>query len=154
MDDCVFCGIIRGELPASVVYQDPECVAIMDIHPMRPGHVLVLSRRHAVHLHELSEQEQQCVFLAATRVSVAQRESGLPWEAGSLVVNDGPAAGQHVPHVHVHVVPRTRGDRMSVLRRLLARNLDFFGRSVDRPELDALAERIRSHLPRGGRPPS
>jgi histidine triad (HIT) family protein len=144
--DCPFCRIVRGQAPASVVHQDEECVAIMDLFPMRPGHVLVLSRTHAAHLHDLGESERAALFRVAAAIVKAQRASGLPWDAGTLIVNDGPASGQHVPHVHVHLVPRTRGDRPRVFGRIALRIFNRFGRPLDRTELDAQAARIRAHL--------
>lgn len=147
--DCLFCRIVRGEEPASRVHEDDVAVAIMDLFPMRRGHVLVLSRRHAVHLHELPPAERAHLFRVATAVLEAQRLSGLSWEGATLIVNDGPAAGQHVPHVHVHAVPRTRGDRWRVLRRIALRALGTFGRARERADLDTVAARIRAHLPPG-----
>lgn len=118
----------------------------MDIHPVRPGHVLVVSRRHAVFLHELDADERAALFDAAVRIGVAQGAAGLPRQGGTLVVNDGPAAGQHVPHVHAHVIPRARGDLPAVLRAYAGKIFNHFGRTAEREALDALAGRIRAHL--------
>jgi histidine triad (HIT) family protein len=147
--DCLFCRIARGEAPASVVHRDGLCVAIMDLYPMRPGHVLVLSRTHAVHLHELPEAERAHLLRVAAAVMEAQRAAGIRCDGGTLVVNDGPASGQHVPHVHVHAVPRTRRDWPRVLGRIALRMLNGFGPAADRAALDQLAARIRAHLPPG-----
>jgi histidine triad (HIT) family protein len=146
MADCLFCAIARGDAPASMVHQDALCVAFLDIHPVRPGHALVVPRRHAVFIHELTPDERAALMEAAARIGVAQGAAGLPREGGTLVVNDGPAAGQHVPHAHLHVIPRARGDLGAVARHYLARALGRFGRPVDRAALDALAARIRAHL--------
>jgi histidine triad (HIT) family protein len=129
------------------VYQNAGCVAFLDIHPVRPGHALVVPRRHAVFLHELTAAERAALTEAAARIGVAQGAAGLPRQGGTLLVNDGPAAGQHVPHVHVHVIPRARGDLPSVVRACAARIFNRFGRAADRAALDALAARIRAHLP-------
>jgi len=144
---CPFCAIVRGEAPASVVHQDERCVAVLDIHPVRPGHVLVIPRRHAVFVHELAAAERASLLEVAARVSLAQKAAGLPRQGGTLLVNDGPAAGQHVPHVHLHVIPRARGDLPAVARRYLARAFNRSGRAADRAALDALAARLRAHLP-------
>jgi histidine triad (HIT) family protein len=142
---CPFCAIVRGEQPASVVYDDEHCIAFLDIFPMRLGHVLVVSRRHAVFVHELGPDERAALMEAAARIAVAQGAAGLPREGGTLLVNDGPGGGQHVPHVHLHVVPRTRGDLVSIARTVAARWLTG-RRPVRRAVLDALAARIRAHL--------
>jgi histidine triad (HIT) family protein len=142
---CPFCAIVRGEQPASVVHADADCVAFLDIFPMRPGHVLVVPRRHAVFVHELTPAERAALLEAAARIGVAQGVAGLPRAGGTLLVNDGPGGGQHVPHVHLHVVPRTRGDLLSIIRTYAARWLT--GRRPEpRAALDALAQRIRAHL--------
>ena len=147
MDGCLFCAIVRGESPASVVLHDAEVVAFMDIHPVRRGHVLVVPRRHAVFVHQLTPAERAGMMEAAARIAVAQAAAGLPREGGTLVVNDGPAAGQHVPHAHLHVIPRARGDLAAVARQYLGRVFGRFGRPADRAALDALAARLRAHLP-------
>lgn len=144
-DGCLFCAIVRGEAPGSVVFQDAHCVAFLDIFPMRPGHVLVCSRRHAVFVHELTPAERTALMEAAVRIARAQGAAGLPREGGTLLVNDGPGGGQHVPHVHLHVVPRRRGDLLAIVRHYAARILTG-RRPAPRPALDALAERIRAHL--------
>jgi histidine triad (HIT) family protein len=143
---CPFCAIVRGEGPASVVHQDAHCIAILDIHPVRPGHVLVLPRRHAVFLHELTAAERSGLMETAARISLAQAAIGLPADGRTVLVNDGPAAGQHVPHVHLHVIPRARGDLLAVARAYLLRALGRFGRAANRDGLDALAARLRAHL--------
>ena len=147
MDGCLFCAIVRGESPASLVLQDAQVVAFMDIHPVRRGHALVVPRRHAVFIHELTPAERAAMMEAAARISLAQAAAGLPREGGTLVVNDGPAAGQHVPHAHLHVIPRARGDLAAVARQYLGRVFGRFGRPADRAALDALAARLRAHLP-------
>jgi histidine triad (HIT) family protein len=148
MADCIFCKIIRGDAPASPVHQDATCVAFMDLFPIRSGHVLVVPRRHAVHLHELPEDERAHLFRVAMRVMEAQRAApAIRWDGGNVLVNDGPAAGQHVAHVHVHAIPRTRGDTLRVVGRWVLRALSVFGAPGNRRRLDRLAAEIRAHLP-------
>ncbi len=144
---CVFCRIVRGEEPASVVHRDDVCVAFMDLFPIRSGHVLVVPRAHAVHLHELPEAVHAHLFVVATRVMEAQRAAGIGWEGGNVLVNDGPAAGQHVAHVHVHAIPRARGDTVRVAARMVLRALSVFGLPGNRRRLDRLAGQIRAQLP-------
>lgn len=147
MDGCPFSAIVRGEAPGSLLHADARCVAFLDIHPVRPGHALVVPRRHAVFLHDLAPDERAALLEAAARIGAAQGAAGLPRAGGTLLVNDGPAAGQHVPHVHLHVIPRAPGDLPAVVRAYAGRILDRFGRAADRAALDALAARIRAHLP-------
>lgn len=147
MRPCVFCRIAAGESPASVVYEDAGCMAFMDLYPVRPGHLLVMPRRHAVHLRDLSAPEQAHLFAVAMRVLEALRASGLAPDAANLLVNDGPEAGQHVPHVHIHLVPRARFDGVGVMGAFLSRVAQFARRSERRTHLDAVAARVRGHLP-------
>ncbi|HEX8358841.1 MAG TPA: HIT family protein [Longimicrobium sp.] len=144
---CLFCRIARGESPSSVVYQDDACIAFMDLYPVRPGHLLVVPRRHAVHLRDLPATEQAHLFAVAMRLMDAQRAAGLATDAANLLVNDGPAAGQQVPHVHLHLVPRSRGDGVGMMGAFLSRVLHFARRAGRRARLDAVAARIREHLP-------
>jgi histidine triad (HIT) family protein len=143
---CLFCRIARGESPSSVVFEDDRCIAFMDLYPIRPGHLLVIPRRHAVHLRDLPAAEQAHLFAVAMRLMAAQRASGFAADAANLLVNDGPAAGQQIPHAHLHLVPRTRGDGVGVMGAFLSRVVHFARRAGRRARLDAAAERIRVHL--------
>jgi diadenosine tetraphosphate (Ap4A) HIT family hydrolase len=132
---CVFCRIVRGELPASVVYRDDAVLAFLDIAPVNPGHLLVVPLEHAASLAELDPAAGERVFRTAQRLAAALRRSGLRCEGVNLFLADGAVAGQEVFHVHVHVVPRFAGDavRFSWPRRDAARTV-----------LDAHAESIRA----------
>ena len=140
MIDCVFCDILAGERPASVVFRDSVCWAFMDIQPVNPGHVLVIPTRHASGLSDLDATSGNHMFSVARRVANALRDSGLKCEGINLFLADGAVAGQEVPHVHLHVLPRYPGDGFG---------LRFGLRYGDRPpraELDAVADRIRRAL--------
>ncbi len=110
MTPCVFCDILAGKAPANFVYQDELCAAFMDIRPVNPGHVLVVPRAHAVCLPELDENTTRHMLWVAQQVDAALRKSGILCEAVNLFLADGRAAGQDVMHVHLHVIPRYRGD--------------------------------------------
>lgn len=107
---CIFCRIIRGEIPASVIYRDDLAVAFMDIAPVNPGHLLVAPTAHAASLADLEETSGARLFVVGQRLASALRRSGLPCEGVNLFLADGEAAGQEVLHVHLHVVPRFAGD--------------------------------------------
>ena len=109
-DDCVFCKILSGELDASVVAEDEHAVALMDKGQTNAGHVLVIPRRHAAQLDDLSEDEAADVFRLVYRVALALPKSGVRCEGYRISQVNGAAAGQEVFHVHFHVVPRFRGD--------------------------------------------
>jgi histidine triad (HIT) family protein len=110
MEACVFCEIVAGRAPASVVYRDDLCIAFMDITPVNSGHLLVVPIKHATYLADLDLQAGGALFNVAQRLSSAVRKSGLRAEGINLLLADGEAAGQEVFHVHLHVLPRFPGD--------------------------------------------
>ena len=135
-DNCVFCAIVAGAAPASVVYDDAEILAFMDIRPVSPGHLLVIPKRHAPFLADLDEQLGARMFAIGMRLAGALRASGLRCEGIKLFLADGEAAFQEVFHVHLHVFPGFAGDCFRI-------DAD---RSVkpSRIELDAIAARVRA----------
>ena len=110
MAECIFCEILAGKAPASVIYQDALCTAFMDIHPVNPGHSLVVPNRHAASLAELEEETGAQLFRAAQRLAAVLRRSGVRCEGVNFFLADGKVAGQEVFHVHLHVLPRFTGD--------------------------------------------
>lgn len=112
--DCIFCKIIEGSIPAATVYEDDKVVAIMDIMPVNPGHVLVIPKTHFRELSEMDEEAGMYLFRVGMRIERALRRSGLRVEGTNLLQNNGRAAFQEVPHVHLHVIPRFSGDGMKV----------------------------------------
>jgi histidine triad (HIT) family protein len=134
----VFCRIAVGEERASLVHQHDAVVAFLDIQPVNPGHVLVAPRRHVELLSGLDDDLASALFGVALIVQRAVRASGVLCQGVNLWVADGVAAGQEVPHVHIHVVPRFTGDRFSV---------DYdWSTKPSRVELDDLARRIAARL--------
>lgn len=107
MADCLFCGIVAGSLPAFEVLDEPETVAFLDARPVFKGHTLVVPREHIEVLGDLSGSFLPGFFAAVQRVAVAV-ERGLG--AGGTFVAVNNRVSQSVPHLHVHVVPRTKGD--------------------------------------------
>lgn len=138
MIDCVFCRILSGELPVSIVYQDSGCTALMDIQPVNAGHVLVIPNHHAPSLADLSEETGAHLFSTAQRVAAALRKSGVKCEGVNLFLADGEAAGQEVFHAHLHVFPRFTGDGFGF--RFGAN----YSTLPERSELDAIAQQIRN----------
>jgi histidine triad (HIT) family protein len=105
--DCLFCGIVAGERPGHVVLDEPGVVAFLDHRPVFKGHVLVVPREHIVTLPELPTPLLTAVFVAVQRCARAVVD-GLGAEGSWIAQNN--IVSQAVPHVHVHVVPRTKGD--------------------------------------------
>jgi histidine triad (HIT) family protein len=105
--DCLFCAIVAGEAPAHIVLDEPEAVAFLDIHPVFKGHVLVIPRQHVVTLPEMPTPLLTALFVAVQRCAGAM-VTGLGAQGSWVAQNN--VVSQAVPHVHVHVVPRTKGD--------------------------------------------
>ena len=107
MDGCTFCRIVAGDLPAFVVLDEPDVLAFLDVRPVFEGHTLVVPRQHRDTLLDLAPAELPVLFGAARRVAAAVVD-GLGAQGSWVSINN--VVSQSVPHLHVHVVPRTKGD--------------------------------------------
>ena len=107
MDSCLFCRIVSGALPATIVYEDDNSLAFLDHRPLFPGHTLLIPREHVETLGELSPKIVGPYFEAAQLLSRAV-ESGMDAEGTFVAMNN--RVSQSVPHLHVHVVPRRKKD--------------------------------------------
>ena len=137
MSECVFCRIVARQIPATVVHEDDETLAFMDLGQVNPGHVLVAVKKHAENLYALDDAQAGAVLRAAARVARAIRDAFQP-EGLSVYQANGSAAGQTVLHYHVHLVPRHAGDGMA---------LSWPVKNPPREKLEAYAARIRQSLP-------
>jgi histidine triad (HIT) family protein len=111
--DCLFCRIVAGELPATIVDEDERTLAFMDINPATRGHALVIPRAHAADLHEVGAEDLRACAVAAQRLAGRMRER-LGAAGVNLINSCGAAAWQTVFHFHVHVVPRYVGDPLQL----------------------------------------
>ncbi|MEO1127478.1 MAG: HIT family protein [Cyanobacteria bacterium J06639_16] len=136
----VFDEIIAGRAPVSWVYQDNLVAAFMDIQPVNPGHVLVVPKRPVQFLHELDYETANRLFWVGRQVVQAIRDSDLQCQGVNLFVADGAAAGQEVPHVHLHIFPRYRDDGFGL------KFADRYFEPPPREALDAAAKKIRDAL--------
>ena len=134
MADCIFCEILAGRVAAEVVHESSKALAFLDVFPAARGHVLVVPRAHVPTLLDLGDAAVGDLFLAVKAVQAkVQRALG---PAGMNVGwNHGLAAGQHVHHLHVHVIPRFEDG---------GRGIQMMGSGGDRAELPAVAAAIRS----------
>ncbi|WP_153410167.1 HIT family protein [Nocardia macrotermitis] len=135
----IFADIIAGRAPASIVYQDPDALAFMDIRPMTPGHLLVAPKVPARSLAELDPEIGGKLFRVGQRLAAALRDSEVNCDGVNFFLADGVTAGQEVFHVHLHVIPRTPGDGFGLRGR---------PRTPPRADLDYLAGSIRGALER------
>ena len=117
---CVFCAIVAGEAPAIRIYEDVDYLAILDIRPFTRGHTLVLPKRHTVDLTDTPPETLADLVIIGQRIARAARATELA-DATNIAINDGRAAFQSVFHIHLHVLPRRNGDKLSVAKGMLLR---------------------------------
>jgi histidine triad (HIT) family protein len=111
--DCLFCKIVAGEIPGTIVAEDERTVAFMDINPATRGHALVVPRRHTADLGEVDADELAAVVQAARRLAVRARDA-LGADGVNLMNSWGQAAWQTVFHLHIHVIPRYADDPLKL----------------------------------------
>lgn len=106
---CVFCKIIAGEIPSFKVYEDDYTLAFLDINPVKPGHTLVVSKKHLANLEE-TDEETLCRVMSAVKKVGLSLKNNLGAASYNVTENNDPAAGQMVSHLHFHVIPRLEDD--------------------------------------------
>jgi len=109
METCFFCKITNKEVPAEIIYEDSEAVAILDIHPRSPGHTMVLPKVHTENILDLPEEKVDGVFKAVRKVTELLKKSLNP-DGFTIGINHGKVSGQTVEHLHIHIMPRWFND--------------------------------------------
>jgi histidine triad (HIT) family protein len=136
MEECIFCKIIKGEIPSHKVYEDEKTFAFLDINPMNIGHTLVVPKNHVSKI-TLTEEEDLLALAKTLKKVIKGVEESLGVDNLNVFVNQGRDAGQLVPHLHYHVVPRHRGDGVE---------FDVPQRKLSEEEFKDLAEKIRNAI--------
>lgn len=137
-EDCIFCKIVDGEIPAERVYEDEDVVAFLDANPLEEGHTLVVPREHVERVSDLSSEHAATYFRPVPRIAEAVQEA-VDADGATMAWNEGSAAGQEVPHAHLHIVPRWRDDDHGPIHAL-------FGGQNAHGEAETTAEAIRDAL--------
>lgn len=109
MDDCLFCKIIEGGIPAYKVYEDDNFLAFLDINPINPGHTLIIPKEHYENIYELPDELMEKAGPLIKKIALAIKR-GTSAEGINLGMNNEKAANQLVPHAHFHIMPRFAGD--------------------------------------------
>lgn len=112
----VFDKIIKGEIPSKKIFENEYCIAILDISPIRKGHTLVISKESVQTIEELSENSIKNMMTVCRSISKKMR-TALSCDATNIMINNGKEAGQEVPHVHIHIIPRKKGDGELVISK-------------------------------------
>jgi histidine triad (HIT) family protein len=143
--ECVFCAIAAEQLPSAQIYANEHFIVLLDIYPLRPAHVLIVSREHAPFLKDLSTAACEQLLPLAQRITAALRAVGYGEQGINFLINDGPASNQHVPHLHLHLIPRRSGDAMQLLLRALTRFLPLARKRIE-TRLTIEAQQLREAL--------
>jgi histidine triad (HIT) family protein len=109
MQDCIFCRIIRGELPATRIHEDNDAIVFMDIGPVVKGHLLVIPKEHYANLEETPAAVLAKLIALVQKIAAAQKKA-LRTDGVNIMQSNGRAAGQVVDHIHFHVIPRFLSD--------------------------------------------
>ena len=134
MENCLFCKIAAGAIPAEKIYENKHVIAFLDINPVNPGHTLIVPKAHYPTLYETPDEELAAMVAASKKIAVALKKMGA--DGVNLGMNNDGAAGQVVMHAHMHVMPR-RGDDGFRL---------WHGKSYAEGEAFVVAEKIRNTL--------
>ncbi len=135
MNDCLFCKIIKDEIPSFKVYEDEHALAFLDIHPKNQGQTLVIPKEHSENIYELSDEIIARLSLVIKKVAIAVK-NGLNTDGINIIMNNEESAGQIIFHTHIHVVPRFKND-----------NFDQGPHIEYKPgEAEAVAEKIKGNL--------
>lgn len=133
--DCIFCKIISGEIPATFLYQTEHSVCFLDAFPLAKGHVLVIPKKHHQKIQEMSVGENTDLFsLVQTMTAKVDSLTG----ATLVAIHNGKEAGQEVPHVHVHLVPRSKDDSAGAIHTLFGNTL-----KMSQTEIDELNSKLK-----------
>lgn len=109
MQDCIFCKIVQGKVPARMISQNDRAMAFLDAFPLAAGHALIVPKAHYAKVQDMGKEDSAAVFALVYEL-VQRVESATGAGASLIAVHNGKGAGQEVPHVHVHVIPRKVGD--------------------------------------------
>lgn len=133
MPDCIFCKIVRGELPSIKVYEDADTLAFLTIQPVNTGHTLVIPKEHVANVFEASPELWGKVQETVRKVAHAV-EKGTNADGVNINMNNRSPAGQQVDHIHIHVIPRFKGDGVQLMPH----------RDIREDEGEPIAEKIRN----------
>lgn len=135
-ESCIFCKIVRGQAPSSVIYEDETVLVFLDIRPLNMGHTLVIPKAHYVDIFDISEAVLSHVHVVSKQIAAAIKKATNA-DGISIIQQNGKAAGQDIFHIHVHVVPRFEGQKLPPFSEL---------KQVEREKLDEMANKIKKQL--------
>ncbi len=130
---CIFCKIISGEIPSHKIFEDEKTLAFLDIKPVHPGHVLVIPKKHFQNLEEINPEDLTALIQTVKRIGGLLKDN-LQVEGYNVITNNDAVAGQIVPHLHFHIIPRVAGDGLPL----------WSGRDYQSGEADQILEKLKN----------
>ena len=135
-EDCLFCQIVAGGVPSIKVAESENVIAILDVNPVNPGHTLIIPKKHSRDMLDADDEIIKEMILFTKRVAQAIINAFEEYDAFNLELNNGRIAGQIIPHLHWHIVPRTADDGL----------LHWPGKKYPGGEAERVAEKIRAQI--------
>lgn len=127
MNNCIFCKIVNGEIPAIKVWEDKKYLAFLDLNPINPGHTLLIPKKHSEYLFDLNDKDYNELMLKVNKIAKLLKEKLNSKKVGLII------EGFAIPHVHVHLIPINKGGELNPER----------AKSMSKEELIKIAERIK-----------
>lgn len=135
MSDCIFCKIVKGELPCVKVYETEKVLAFLDLNPVNQGHTLVIPKEHFENLSSTTDEFLSELVVVSKKIGAAVL-AATGSVAFNLTVNNGKEAGQVVAHTHFHIIPRFNGDGLRL----------WSGKAYAAGEMEAMGEKIKQYV--------
>lgn len=137
-ENCLFCKIIAGKIPSNKIYENDAVFAFLDVYPASEGHTLVVPKKHFSNFTAMDAESVASLFEVARKITAAV-EKATSAEGSNIGINNGEAAGQEIPHVHIHIIPRRKGDGGRGIKSIV-------WTEPSTTNLEELAEKIRRAL--------
>ena len=139
-NNCIFCKIANGSISASIIDQNNRAIAFLDAFPLSAGHTLIIPNSHYSKVQDMNKEDSSDVFNLLWKLSGAvEKAAGV--NASTIAIHNGKAAGQEVPHVHIHVIPRTTGDGAGPVHSMFKKRPNTSSK-----ELNLILEKIKKEL--------
>lgn len=139
VEDCLFCKIIRGEVPSYTVFENDDVKAFLDLSQVNPGHTLMVPKKHIVNLFDYTKEDAQQYLQYIPEIANAIKKAFPNVTAMNITTNNGKAANQVVMHSHIHFIPRFEGDGLKLMPR---NNADKY----DEAKYNEIAEKIKEQF--------
>jgi len=132
MEDCLFCKIIKKEIPITKIYEDKSTLAFLDINPVNPGHTLVIPKKHSRNLFDIEKKDLEELINTVQKISKAIKK-GIEADGINIIWNNESSAGQIIFHTHIHIIPRFKNDGLR----------HWKGKVYQKNEAEKVAEKIK-----------